>query len=199
MASSKAPDTFLPGKLGYEDFWSLPDDGNRYEIIDGKLYVTPAPAMRHQIVVNRLHYLLSRHLEGKGLGFAFAAPTAVILGPHRQVQPDLLFISRERTKLVTPKEVDGAPDLAVEIVSPSSKKTDRVVKSAAYADSGISWYWIVDPDERTLEEYQLEKGQYRLLRKWEEPDVFEPTLFPGLTLPLEGLFDWSDFEGLEPA
>ena len=198
MATPKSPGV-LPGTLDYDDFWSLPDDGNRYEIIDGKLYVTPAPAMRHQIVVNRLHYLLSQHLEGKRLGHAFAAPTAVILGPHRQVQPDLLFVSRERNKLITSKEVDGAPDLAVEIVSPSSKKADRVVKSAAYADSGISWYWIVDPDARAIEEYQLENGQYRLVRKWEEPDVFEPMLFSGLTLPLEGLFDWSDFEGLGPA
>ena len=197
MATPKSLDV-LPGKLDYDDFWSLPDDGNRYEIIDGKLYVTPAPAMRHQIVANRLQYLLNRHLNGRGLGHAFAAPTAVILGPYRQVQPDLLFISREKSKLVTSKEVDGAPDLAVEIVSPSSKKADRVVKSAAYAESGISWYWIVDPDERTIEEYQLENGQYRLIRKWEEPDAFEPTLFAGLTLPLEGLFDWSDFEGLEP-
>ena len=199
MASSKAPDTFLPGKLGYDDFWSLPDDGNRYEIIDGKLYVTPAPAMRHQLVSTRLLRILDQHVAPKQIGFVFHAPTAVILGPHRQVQPDLLFVSRERNKLITSKEVDGAPDLAIEIVSPSSKKTDRVVKSAAYADSGISWYWIVDPDERTIEEYRLENGQYRLIRTWEEPNVFEPTLFPGLTLPLEGLFDWSDFEGLEPA
>jgi Uma2 family endonuclease len=198
MATPKSPDV-LPGKLDYDDFWSLPDDGNRYEIIDGKLYVTPAPAMRHQLVSARLLIILHQHVISARIGFVFHAPTAVILGPHRQVQPDLLFISRERTKLVKSKEVDGAPDLAVEIVSPSSKKTDRVVKSAAYADSGIPWYWIVDPDERTIEEYQLENGQYRLTRKWEDADVFEPTLFPGLTLPLEGLFDWSDFEGLEPA
>jgi Uma2 family endonuclease len=199
MASSKAPDTFLPGKLGYEDFWSLPDDGNRYEIIDGKLYVTPAPAMRHQLVSTRLMRVLDQHVLSAHAGHVFHAPTAVILGPHRQVQPDLLFISRERVKLITSKEVVGAPDLAVEIVSPSSNKTDRVVKSSAYADSGISWYWIVDPDERTIEEYRIENGQYRLMRKWEEPDVFEPALFPGLTAPLEGLFDWSEFEGLGPA
>jgi Uma2 family endonuclease len=112
------------------------------------------------------------------------------------VQPDLLFISRERNKLVTSREVAGAPDLAIEIVSPSSKKTDRAVKSAAYADSGISWYWIVDPDERTVEEFRLETGQYHLVRKWEETQVFEPKLFPGLTVDLERLFDWSEFEGL---
>lgn len=197
MATPKSPDV-LPGELDYDDFWSLPDDGNRYEIIDGKLYVTPAPAMRHQLVSTRLLRILDQHVTSNRIGHVFHAPTAVILGPYRQVQPDLLFISRERTKLVMSKEVDGAPDLAVEIVSPSSKKADRVVKPAAYADSGIPWYWIVDPDERTIEEYQLENGQYRLIRKWDEPDVFEPTLFPGLTLPLEGLFDWSDFEGLEP-
>ncbi len=198
MATPKSPD-ILPGKLDYDDFWSLPDDGNRYEIIDGKLYVTPAPAMRHQLVSMRLSNILHQHVISARIGHVFHAPAAVILGPHRQVQPDLFFISRERTKLVTSKEVDGPPDLAIEIVSPSSKKADRVVKSAAYADSGISWYWIVDPDGRTLEEYRLETGQYHLVRKCEEPDVFEPVLFPGLTLPLEDLFDWSDFEGLEPA
>jgi Uma2 family endonuclease len=198
MATPKSPDV-LPGKLDYDDFWSLPDDGNRYEIIDGKLYVTPAPAMRHQLTSTRLLRILDQHVTSNRIGHVFHAPTAVILGPYRQVQPDLLFISRARRKLVTSKEVDGAPDLAVEIVSPSSKRADRVVKSAAYADSGISRYWIVDPDERTIEEYQLESGQYLLMRRWEEPDVFEPKLFLGLTLPLEGLFDWSDFEGLEPA
>jgi Uma2 family endonuclease len=196
MASSKAPETILPGKLGYDDFWELPDDGNRYEIINGKLYVTPAPAMRHQLVSTRLMRALDRHVVSARIGHVFHAPTAVILGPHRQVQPDLLFISRERNKLVTSREVAGAPDLAIEIVSPSSKKTDRAVKSAAYADSGISWYWIVDPDERTVEEFRLETGQYHLVRKWEETQVFEPKLFPGLTVDLERLFDWSEFEGL---
>jgi Uma2 family endonuclease len=197
MASPKTPDTVLPGKLGYDDFWELPEDGNRYEIIDGKLYVTPAPAMRHQLVSTRLTNTLHQHVISARIGHVFHAPAAVNLGPHRQVQPDLFFVSREKTRLVTPREVAGAPDLAIEIVSPSSKKTDRVVKAAAYADSGISWYWIVDPDERTIEEYRLEDSWYRLVRKWEEPEVFEPKLFPGLTLALESLFDWSDFEALD--
>jgi len=135
--------------------------------------------MRHQLVSMRLSNILHQHVIAARIGHVFHAPAAVILGPHRQVQPDLFYISRERTALITSKEVAGAPDLAIEIVSPSSKKADRVVKSAAYADSGISWYWIVDPDERILEEYQLENGYYRLVKKWEEPDVFAPRLFPG--------------------
>jgi Uma2 family endonuclease len=199
MASPEVPDTVLPPKLGYEDFWELPEDGNRYEIIDGKLYVTPAPATRHQIVSSRLEQALDRHIAPRRLGFVFHAPIAVILGPDRQVQPDVLFISRGRSKVITSKEVAGAPDLAVEIVSPSSKKTDRSIKAEAYADSGISWYWIVDPDQRTVEEYQLEIGKYHLVQAWKETDVFEPKLFPGLSVPLEGLFDWSDFEGLDEA
>jgi Uma2 family endonuclease len=185
--------------LGYEDFWSAPDDGIRYEIIDGRLYASPTPGICHQIVSTRLQCSIACHIDSRELGFVFPPLTAVILGTHRQVQPDLTFVSRERRRMVAEREIEGAPDLAVEIVSPSSKKADRVVKSAAYADSGISWYWIVDPDQRTIEEYQLENGQYRLVRKWEVPDVFEPTIFPGLTLPLEELFDWSDFEGLGPA
>ncbi|MGH9332846.1 MAG: Uma2 family endonuclease, partial [Vicinamibacteria bacterium] len=152
----------------------------------------------HQLVSTRLLLILHQHVTSTRIGHVFHAPTAVILGRDRQVQPDLLFVSRERKELVTFKEVAGAPDLAVEIVSPSTKKADRVVKSAAYADSGIPWYWIVDPNERTLEEYQLENGQYRLIRRWEEPDAFEPKLFPGLSVSLEDLFDWSDFGGLEP-
>jgi Uma2 family endonuclease len=155
--------------------------------------------VRHQIVSSRLELALDRYIGPRGLGFVFHAPIAVILGPHRQVQPDVLFISRERNKLITSKEITGAPDLAVEIVSPSSKKTDRSLKSTAYADSGISWYWIVDPDDRTVEEYRLESGKYHLVRSWNKTDVFEPKLFPGLTVPLESLFDWSEFEGLEPA
>jgi Uma2 family endonuclease len=197
MATSKSPDV-LPGKLGYEDFWSVPDDGNRYEIIDGKLYVTPAPGMPHQIVSNRLQFFLNRHIEGKRLGHVFSAPTAVILGAHRQVQPDLVFLGKDRLRAVSQKEIQGAPDLAVEILSPTTKKTDRLIKASAYADSGISWYWIVDPDAQTLEEYRLAAGRYELVRRWEESETFEPALFPGLCIALADLFDWSDFEGLAP-
>jgi Uma2 family endonuclease len=197
MASSKTPDTTLPPKLGYEDFWELPDDGNRYEIIDGKLYLTPAPATRHQIVSSRLEQALIHRAAKAGVGVSRSHrrhPGAASPGPagralHQPGEKQAHYVEGSCR----------APDLAVEIVSPSSKKTDRSIKSDAYADSGISWYWIVDPDQRTVEEYQLAIGKYHLVQAWKETDVFEPKLFPGLSGPLEGLFDWSDFEGLEEA
>jgi len=134
-----------------DDVRALPDDGNRYETIAGELFVTPAPSPRHQRVLARLHLLLGAYVERHGLGEVFFAPLDVVLGPMTLVEPDLLFVARDRSHVLTEHEVAGAPDLAVEVVSPSSARTDRGRKRALYQETHVREYWVVDVDLRQVE------------------------------------------------
>jgi Uma2 family endonuclease len=134
-----------------DDVRSLPDDGNRYETIAGELFVTPAPNLRHQRVSGRLYILLATYVERHQLGEVFYAPLDVVFDPMTLVEPDLLFVARARGQLLTEREVAGAPDLAVEVVSPSSARTDRGRKRALYQETGVREYWIVDVDLRQVE------------------------------------------------
>ena len=124
----------------------MPDDGNRYEFIGGRLYMTPAPVIRHQRVSKRLQSALMRLLEHPGHGEVFYAPLLVEFpGTGDRVQPDLLFVSNQRRGVITEKAVKGAPDLVVEILSPSTAHRDRGIKLDLYARRGVREYWIADP------------------------------------------------------
>ena len=112
----------------YEDFLKLPDDDKRYEIIDGELYVSPAPNIRHQSSSITLSSQLFGHVRNRRLGRVFAAPTDVVLADDAIVEPDILFVSRAQRAIITSQNIRGAPDLVVEIISPSSTKTDQETK-----------------------------------------------------------------------
>ncbi len=136
----------------WEDVLRMPDDGNRYEVIGGRLYMTPAPVTRHQRVLARLWSALFRILVDSGRGEAFCAPLLVQFpGTGDRVQPDLLFISGERRAIIGEKQVTGAPDLVVEILSPSTAHRDRGIKLDLYARHGVRQYWIADPDEDVVD------------------------------------------------
>src|SRR4051812_16156417 len=146
-----------------EDIWDAPDDGNVYEVIDGELYVTPAPAWRHQRALNRLNLPIGTYVYSHGLGEVVTAPTGVVLGIGTGVQPDLLYISRERLHLISERGVEGAPDLVVEVLSPSTQARDRGIKMRRYAASGVPHYWLVDLDAPALEAYRLGEQGYELV------------------------------------
>lgn len=171
-------------KLTYEDYASLPQDGRRYEVFDGELAVTPAPSPKHQIVSRNLEWILHGHVRKRGLGSVLYAPIDVILSTSTIVQPDLLFIRAGREALVTERGIEGGPDLIVEILSPSSARQDRVVKAALYARHGVGHYWIVDPEARTMELYEIEEEAYRLIAKAAGEEVLRPSLFHGLEVDL---------------
>jgi Uma2 family endonuclease len=133
-------------KLTYEDFEAFPDDLLRHEIIDGAHVVTPAPATRHQRVLQRLLHAFLGFLEAQPLGEVFVAPFDVLLSRHDIVEPDLVYLSHDRAHLLTSKNLQGAPDLVVEILSPSTKQRDERVKRALYEREGVAEYWLVDPD-----------------------------------------------------
>ena len=151
---TQAPQTQAP--TTWEDVLRMPDDGNRYEFIGGRLYMTPAPVTRHQRVVMRLCAALSRILVDSGHGEAFCAPLLVQFpGTEDRVQPDILFVSNERRAIIGEKQVVGAPDLVVEILSPSTAHRDRGIKLDLYGRSGVRQYWIVDPVEDVVDVWRF--------------------------------------------
>lgn len=188
---SRAPDRIPPGpiKLTYEDYVELPDDGRRYEILDGELEVSPAPAPQHQAVSRNLLWLLHGHVRDRELGSVYCAPIDVILAQTSIVQPDLVFVAIGRTSLVTARAIEGPPDLMVEIISPSSTRRDRVAKAALYARFGVPHYWLLDPEPRTFEVYGLEGPGYRLAATYAGAATFRASLFPALEIDLGGVWD----------
>ena len=134
-----------------EDVRAMPDDRNRYETIAGELFVTPAPGSRHQTVLARLFLVLGSYVERHHLGQAWFAPLDVVFGPITLVEPDLLFVRADRLEVVTEREITAAPDLVVEVISPSSTRTDRGRKRALYQEVGVAEYWVVDCDLRQIE------------------------------------------------
>ncbi|MBI2182540.1 MAG: Uma2 family endonuclease, partial [Deltaproteobacteria bacterium] len=123
------------------------------------------------------------------LGEVFAAPTDVILAPTTVVQPDLVFIGNDRRAIITERAIEGPPTLVIEILSPSTSRTDRITKAQLYAKHGVSHYWLIDPDQQTVEAYKLAGDQYNLVVKAQDAELFNPPLFPGLTISLADL--WS--------
>ncbi|MFM8802477.1 MAG: Uma2 family endonuclease [Planctomycetia bacterium] len=161
-------------KLDYRDYCCLPDDGRRHEIIDGDHYMTPAPSTTHQTVSKRLQYQFYTQIELAGLGVVFGAPVDVQLTDHDVVQPDLVVILKDRTRMITPAKIDGPPAHVVEILSPSTSSNDTTLKKHLYERAGVGEYWIADPDSRRLEQYRLLDGGYRL-----EPHADPNTAFSG--------------------
>ena len=140
----------------WEDVLRMPDDGNRYEFIGGRLYMTPAPVTRNQRISKRLHWALMEVLERAGHGQVFYAPLLVEFpGTGDRVQPDILFVSNERQTIIGEKQVTGAPNLVVEILSPSTAHRDRGIKLDLYARHGVREYWIVDPDEDAVDVWRF--------------------------------------------
>jgi Uma2 family endonuclease len=148
--------------LTYEDYVLLPNDRNRYEILEGELSVTPAPSTKHQTTLANLFKRLAKHVDDHNLGKLFFAPIDLILDPTSVLQPDLLFVSKARQQIITERAIEGAPDLVVEIISPTTSRNDRVTKAQIYARHAVPAYWIVDPQEETVEIYLLEGSGYRL-------------------------------------
>lgn len=174
--------------LTYEDYLELPNDGRRYEILDGDLFVTPAPSSRHQRVSRNLQFVIHQFAGQHSPGEILAAPIDVILAPTTVAQPDLVFVSREHQSIVTERAIEGVPNLVVEILSPTTTKTDRTTKASLYARYGIPHYWIVDADSRTFEAYELSQNAYRLTTSLTGDSTFSPSLFPGLTISLADIW-----------
>jgi Uma2 family endonuclease len=173
-----------------DDIWDTPEDGNRYEVIDGELYVTPPPIERHQRAVHVLEVLLGSHILQHDLGRLYPAPFGVVLSEGASgVQPDLVYVAKENSGIIVERGIEGTPDLVIEILSPSTQGRDRGVKMRAYATAGIPHYWIVDARARHLEAYRLGEEGYGDPQICGLGAIFRPDLFPGLEIPIDLL--WS--------
>jgi len=178
--------TGLNYKLEYDDLANFPDDGYRYELLDGDLMMTPAPNPRHQEVCGRLYLQLVAYFQPRG-GRVFFAPLDMILTKRDVFQPDLLVVTDPA--LITNRAVEGAPAIAVEVLSPSTADRDRTAKPARYAALGVRHYWIVDPDRRRMECYRERGGTYELVVEGEGSALLDQPDWPGLTIDLGQL--WS--------
>jgi len=174
-------------RLNYDDYCLLPSNGKRYEIIDGELFVTPSPLWRHQDVLTNILLPLGDFVKKHDLGKVIPAPMDVVFSSNDVVQPDILYISKARASVVTEKNVQGAPDLVVEVLSDSTAKTDRTTKLKLYARYGVGEYWVIDPALISAEIYRLVPGGYELAAQLDATQTLTSPLFPGFTLPLSKL------------
>ena len=172
----------------YEDYAALPDDGQRYEVIDGILYLMPGPNTPHQGASVRFGSYLLIHVEFAGLGRVFAAPLDVLLPRARPVQPDVIVVLNHKLHLISERGIEGPPDLVVEIASPGTRTHDRSRKLAVYAEAGVPEYWLAEPADRTIELLVLEDGGYRSLGVFTGGAMPPSRVLPDLPVRVEQFF-----------
>jgi len=175
--------------LTYDDYLTLPDNGMCYQIIEGDLFMTPAPVPRHQRILKKLGRIMDDFVMTSNLGEIFYAPCDVVFSPQDVVQPDILYISRQSSHLITEKNIQGAPDLIVEIASPNTEAVDRGRKKALYQRHGVKEYWIVDMTREEVEVWSLKAGTYHLQGRYGRGEIAESSLLKGLKVPLADIFE----------
>jgi Uma2 family endonuclease len=174
-------------KFTYQDYLQLPED-RRYEIVDGDLFMVPAPVPYHQRVSRNLARYLDRFVTDNDLGEVFSAPCDLLLSETDVVQPDLFYISKARLSIITETNIQGAPDLIVEILSPATAQRDRGIKQKLYARGGVAEYWIVDPATKSVEVLTLKAGAFQVAGRYGPHDTLVSPLLPGLPIPLPQVF-----------
>lgn len=184
------------GGYTYEDYLKLPEEpGYHYEILEGFLVKEPSPAMHHQRVCRELVCQLKAYFDGfDPEGELFFAPLDVTLTNRNVLQPDILFISGSRREILLEERVDGPCNLVVEIMSPTNRRKDRLRKMEIYRKAGIPHYWLVDPEENTLEAFALKDENYTLMTAGGPGDKFIHPDFPGMDLDLDRIFRRPVFE-----
>lgn len=175
-------------KYTYEDYTKTPND-IKYELIEGDLIMTPAPITKHQRISRKLEFYIEKHVMENNLGEVFDAPYDVHLDDENVLQPDILFVSKERLSIINEKNINGAPDLTIEILSESSAYRDVIQKKKLYARFGVKEYWIVAGDDKLIEVYQLKhKDEYKLNKTYYENDILESHVIKGLKIDLKNIF-----------
>jgi Uma2 family endonuclease len=172
-------------KMTAKQFLELGQDppGVRLELVDGEVAVSPSPIPAHGYVVIKLGALLLLYVEKNDLGRIYP-DTDTIFGEHDVRRPDLLYFSKSRLHLIGKKAMEGPPDLCIEVISPSSGTIDRRDKFQQYAKGDVAFYWIVDPKRKTIEAFQLDRGEYKDAGKGGGDDVVKLPPFADLSIPL---------------
>jgi len=175
-------------KFTYRDYKGLPEsETKRYELLEGELIMVPSPSTYHQRISGNLEFLLRDFVEKNKLGEVLYAPLDVHLGED-VVQPDILFISKERSKIITEEEIRGAPDLVIEIFSPTTAKRDRTYKETLYSREGVREYWMVDPEKKTIQVMTLGKAGFENFGTYGKMDTLKSPIFPALNIKVSQIF-----------
>lgn len=177
-------------KCTYEDYVQLPEEpGYRHEILEGILVKEPSPSVHHQRLSRELGYqLMTFFRDFDPAGELFLAPLDLTLTTSNVLQPDILFVSGARKKIMRPERIDGPCDLVVEIMSPTNRRKDRLYKMEIYRKAGVPHYWLVDSEEDTLEAFVLRDGNYTLVFAGGPGDAFAHPEFPELKLEMDRIF-----------
>ncbi|MBS4026940.1 MAG: Uma2 family endonuclease [Clostridia bacterium] len=177
-------------KFTYQDYLELPEEpGYRFEILKGILIKEPSPNVMHQRVSRRLQRILEDYFwEVDPEGEIFNAPLDVTFHDVTVVQPDVLYVSGEQKQILQDVRIDGPPTLVVEILSPSSIRKDRLQKLRIYQEAQVQHYWLVNPEEKTLECFSLQEGVYALVATGMDDDIVEHSSFAGLSIALPDLW-----------
>ena len=149
--------------------------------------MSPSPSFYHQQIVDHFHDALKAWVRPQSLGKTCASPIDMVLAERRAVQPDVLFVGRERLAIIG-DVVNGAADLVAEVISPESRRRDRFDKRDLYEQHGVREYWVLDPEASTVEVFYLEHGQYRLVGRWRPGEMAVSRLLAGFSVPVAGLF-----------
>ena len=176
------------GRWTYRDYAALPDDGHRYEIVNGVLYMAPAPSWSHQEIVGAFYRYLYTYVTSSDLGGVFIAPIDVELAPNVVFQPDVVVLLKESRDKLKERHIVGAPDLVVEVVSPGSATHDRYKKLEAYARAGVPEYWIADPDAQTVEVLTFGIGDYHSQGVFQGKATLPSRILPSLATKVEEFF-----------
>ena len=175
-----------------EDIWRIPEPPEnhylRYEILDGQLFGSPTPLRVHQEVVGNLACTVKEFVDRRRLGTVILGPIGMMLAEYDAVQPDIVYVSNERHGILSPRAVEGIPDLIVEVAEPATSARDRGLKLKRYAAAHVPYYWIVDALEATIEERVLGEDGYGPPASYRVGDSFEPLLFPGLAIEVTRLW-----------
>lgn len=176
-------------KVTYADYAALPEDGHRYQVIEGELVMTPPPNISHQDSLQSLFRLIDDHVRREKVGKVYIAPCDVVLSDTDVAQPDLLFVSKDRLKIITEANVQGAPDLVAEILSPGSARLDKAQKRELYARFGVREYWLVSPEAETIEVLALRGQAFERLGLFGTGDPVRSEVLAGLELKTDMVFE----------
>lgn len=172
----------LSEPLTAEDYRQLPPGGPQYQLIEGELYMAPAPNRYHQEIVGNLFEILRNHIRKHRIGRVYVAPFDVYLDDINVLQPDLCFVSKANSRILTDDGAHGAPDLAIEIISPTNAQLDKKPKRKVYARAGVRELWLIDPILLQIHIYDLARNPDKPVKIIEDDESFESNLLPGLTI-----------------
>jgi len=171
----------------YADYALLPE-GAPYQLIGGKLVMTPAPTTYHQIISMRLELKFANFVNENNLGLVLDAPIDVYFGEKETYQPDIIFIARDRFHIIEAAMINGAPDLVVEILSPSTGYYDLKKKARTYARHGVKEYWVADPEDKSIEVYKGQEEKFTLNQRIEEEGQIKSLVLDGLEVEVRDVF-----------